>query len=205
VHDNMVGTVPTVRAKRTPIMEAAVVEFQEHGFASASMDAISARAEVSKRTLYKYFESKENLFNAIVESLSDRMSHTLDVQYDPALEIRAQLVKLAWAEGRLLMSSDVMAMARMIIGETVRNPQMAAKAQEDIDKKSVVVALLRAASDDGQLDVPAPQVAADEMIGLLKARAFWPVIFGAPLVTEAQMEAIVEDTVDMIMARYAKR
>ena len=71
-------------------MEAAVVEFQEHGFASASMDAISARAEVSKRTLYKYFESKENLFNAIVESLSDRMSHTLDVQYDPALEIRAR-------------------------------------------------------------------------------------------------------------------
>ncbi|MEM9638070.1 MAG: helix-turn-helix domain-containing protein, partial [Pseudomonadota bacterium] len=40
-------------SKRAQIIEAAVQEFQDNGFAAASMDVISARAGVSKRTLYK--------------------------------------------------------------------------------------------------------------------------------------------------------
>ena len=52
--------------KRQAILNAAISEFLANGFRGSSMDAISTRAEVSKRTVYNHFESKEALFQAIV-------------------------------------------------------------------------------------------------------------------------------------------
>jgi TetR/AcrR family transcriptional regulator of autoinduction and epiphytic fitness len=43
--------------KRGQILDAAVAEFQERGFAGASMDRIAERANVSKRTVYNHFDS----------------------------------------------------------------------------------------------------------------------------------------------------
>lgn len=189
-------------AKRSQILEAAVAEFQEKGFVAASMDRISARAEVSKRTVYKYFESKENLFRSIVEYLSERFADMQEIRYDPAQPIRPQLVALGQAEGALLTSPDVMAMARMLLSETLRNPEIAEIAQGKIDKTAAFVAMFEAAREDGVLVIDDPAEAADEFIGLLKQKAFWPVMFGAELATPAEMDQIVEKSVDMILSRY---
>lgn len=197
-------TDPTSCSKRAQIIEAAVHEFQDKGFAAASMDTISACAGVSKRTLYKYFESKHNLFQSIVATLSERITDTLDLRYEPGRDIRAQLTDIAWAEGRLLTSPAVMAMSRMIISETLRSPVLAAEVQGKIDKKSAFVAMLRDAHDAGALNVADADTAADEFIALIKAKAFWPVVLGEEMLTNADMEAVVQSSVDMMMARYAR-
>lgn len=197
---NEVGSVKAL--KHAQIIDAAVAEFREKGFVAASMDRISARAEVSKRTVYKYFESKEKLFVSIVEALSDRFTNALTQSYVPGRDIREQLTELAWAEGRLLISEDVMAMSRMIIGETLRNPELAEAAQGKIDSKSVFEDMLRDAGRDGALNVSSPEEAAGEFIALLKAKAFWPVIFGGPILDEQEMARLVDGTVEMMMCRY---
>ena len=189
-------------SKYTRIIDAAVDEFQEKGFAAASMDRVSARAEVSKRTVYKYFESKDNLFRSIVGVLSERFADLQHIRYDPARPVRDQLTDLARAEGRLLTSPEVMSMARMVISETLRNPELAEATQGKIDKSAVFVDMLQCASEDGTLRVANPAEAAQEFVALLKAKAFWPVIFGAPLVSDARMEEIVESSVEMMMRRY---
>ncbi|MEM7598076.1 MAG: TetR/AcrR family transcriptional regulator [Pseudomonadota bacterium] len=194
----------TKSPKRDQIIEAAVAEFQEKGFAAASMDRISAKAEVSKRTVYKHFESKENLFRSIVAILSERISDSLNIQYQSGVPIRDQLTELAWAEGRLLISPDVMSMARMVVSETLRNPELAAETQGKIDSTSSITEMMRAATEDGQLNIADPEGAADEFLALIKSKAFWPVLFGADIVTEAEMAAIVESCVSMILSRYGK-
>ena len=188
--------------KNAQIIEAAVAEFQENGFASASMDRISARAAVSKRTLYKHFESKDNLFRSIVMELAGRFAGMQDIRYVPDRDIREQLLELAWAEGRILMRPDVMAMARMIISETLRNPALAEAAQGKIDKTATFIRMIEDAAADGQLRVENPEVAGQEFIGLIKAKAFWPMLFSGSVVSEADMTDIVESAVDMIMSRY---
>ncbi|MCF5632840.1 TetR family transcriptional regulator, partial [Pseudomonas syringae] len=45
--------------KREAIVLAAIAEFGDRGFEITSMDRIAARAEVSKRTVYNHFPSKE--------------------------------------------------------------------------------------------------------------------------------------------------
>ena len=49
------------------IVGAAMAVFAEKGFAAARLDEIAARAGVSKGALYLYFETKEDLFRAVVE------------------------------------------------------------------------------------------------------------------------------------------
>src|SRR5256712_10756449 len=53
------------RAKRRQIMEGARKVFMAQGFDGASMGEIARTAGVSKGTLYVYFDSKEQLFEAI--------------------------------------------------------------------------------------------------------------------------------------------
>ncbi|WP_170343855.1 TetR/AcrR family transcriptional regulator [Ruegeria atlantica] len=189
-------------SKRAQIIEAAVAEFQEKGFAAASMDRISARAEVSKRTLYKYFESKENLFRSIVVELSSRFAEVLEIRYEKGRDIRTQLTELAWAEGRILMRPDVIAMARMVISETLRNPTLAAEAQGKLDKTATFIAMLKDAAEDGQLRIDDPERAGREFIGLIKARAFWPLLFTGGALREAEMTETIESSVQMVMSRY---
>lgn len=47
------------------IMRAAIKNFSKTGFATTKMDDIAKTADVSKGTLYLYFESKEALFQSI--------------------------------------------------------------------------------------------------------------------------------------------
>ena len=54
-------------AKRQQIIEGARAVFLAQGFDAASMGEIAREAGVSKGTLYVYFDSKEELFEAIVE------------------------------------------------------------------------------------------------------------------------------------------
>ena len=50
--------------RRNEIIDAAGRVFGERGYSETTMDAIAAEAELSKGTLYLYFENKESLFLA---------------------------------------------------------------------------------------------------------------------------------------------
>jgi AcrR family transcriptional regulator len=51
---------------REHVLQAAKQVFLEVGFERASMDEVARRANTSKRSLYAHFESKENLFLAVL-------------------------------------------------------------------------------------------------------------------------------------------
>lgn len=55
---------PEVRMEQ--ILDAALVEFSERGFTAARMDDIAGRSGLSKGGLYAHFQSKEEVFNALL-------------------------------------------------------------------------------------------------------------------------------------------
>ncbi len=60
---------PTRRRRRKEarpgeLIEAGLAEFAEKGFAATRLEDVARRAGVSKGTIYRYFESKEALFQA---------------------------------------------------------------------------------------------------------------------------------------------
>jgi AcrR family transcriptional regulator len=53
-------------------MEAAIEEFAEHGFDAASYNKIIERSNLSKGTVYYYFDNKESLLLTVVDEICQR-------------------------------------------------------------------------------------------------------------------------------------
>jgi len=65
----------TARGQRTlrKILDAALHEFGERGFADSSIVGITTRAKVALGTFYTYFDSKEAVFRALVSDMSEQV------------------------------------------------------------------------------------------------------------------------------------
>lgn len=86
------GTKRLPRAVREQqMLDAAVEVFSENGFHNTSMDAIAARAQISKPMLYLYYGSKDELFAACISREGQRFVEALTPAGDPGLTPRDQL------------------------------------------------------------------------------------------------------------------
>lgn len=83
------GKAPrTARGARTlrKILDAALHEFGERGFADSSIVGITTRAEVALGTFYTYFDSKEAVFRALVRDMSLQVRDTVAPSLDGAVD-----------------------------------------------------------------------------------------------------------------------
>ncbi len=157
--------------KEHRILKAALWVFCNQGYSGASMDAIAARAEVSKPTLYQYFGTKEQLFGAIMLSGRDRM---LDAFSHPAPgEMVRDLYSFAWDYADTVMSPEFLSLARLIIAEAQRFPEIGRAYQASGPDR-----LLR-----GIMDYLITQRAAGHLVfddAELAAQDLWALILSAP-------------------------
>ena len=65
-------------SERDKIFNYAKSLFLKEGFYKITMDNLAAGLKVSKKTIYKYFSSKEVLIESIVESIKNEVSGKLD-------------------------------------------------------------------------------------------------------------------------------
>ncbi len=189
--------------KNKQIIDAAIAEFQERGFAGASMDRISDRAQVSKRTVYNHFESKEALFHAINNCMLDRIQLSMDITFDPESPIREELKRLGWSQGAVLTEPCAMNMARMFLGEILRDPATAERMSRRLDMVRMVKRFLDGAVQAGALKIDDTWVAAEQFISLIKGRTFFPNLFEGKIATKAEMSAVIDETVDMFLRCYS--
>ena len=90
------GTLPgrqrDAERTRMEILEIASREFADRGFAGARVDEIASQTRTTKRMIYYYFGSKEQLFVAVLERAYATIraaEQTIDVDHlDPAAAIR---------------------------------------------------------------------------------------------------------------------
>ena len=190
--------------KREAIINAAMAEFQENGFAGTSMDKIAARAEVSKRTVYNHFPGKEMLFVEIMQQLWQRAMGAEQISYEPLTPLREQLSGLLFNKLELMAQPDFLALARVTMAEMIHNPEWARGILEKIShNESALVDWLRQAVADQRLKPLDPEFAANQLYSLLKGFAFWPQLtMGQPMPSPEQQQHIVDAAIEMFLARY---
>lgn len=192
--------------KRQAIIDAAIAEFRQGGFQSTSMDQVAARAEVSKRTVYNHFPSKDALFAEILLQLWQRSMSGAELAYSPDRPIREQLLELVGYKLELLADASFLDLARVAIAEAIHAPE---RAQSMIarfgEKEEGVLIWLRAAQADGRLAIADPVFAAHQLQGLVKSFAFWPQIaLGQPSPNATERQQIAQSSVDMFLAYYQR-
>ncbi|CAN7146723.1 TetR/AcrR family transcriptional regulator [Acidovorax sp. LjRoot74] len=194
--------------KRDAIVQAAIAEFREHGFSGTSMDRVAAAADVSKRTVYNHFPSKEELFEAILWRLWDRSHAEADIAYDTQRPLRAQLLAVLEQKMELLNDTSFIDLSRVAIAEMMHTPERAqAMVARLSEKEEGLPRWIRAAQQDGALRAGVdPQYAAHQLHGMVKSFAFWPQLaMGRAPLTAAEQQQVLGDAVDMFLGFYAVR
>ncbi|AQA17627.1 hypothetical protein BST95_04625 [Halioglobus japonicus] len=191
--------------KRLDILAAARTEFLETGFRDTSIDRAAERAQVSKRSLYNHFASKEALFGAIAEQFVAELQQAIYVEYDPALPLDEQLRDIAEREVAHVTDDDYVAVFQMFFSESesLRDiiDEMAARA----GGHDPIATWISAAAADGRLAVDDPAFASGQFVALIKGPLFWPRVAGCgPAPGQKVKEAVVNGAVEMFLARYGK-
>ena len=114
------------QARPSEILDAAMAEFAEKGFAAARMDDIARRAGVTKGTIYLYFRSKEEVFKSLIR---DSIGQTITTTSSDAREFEgpsADLLRLVLrAIFNFLTTSDRAVLPKIIIAEAGNFPELA--------------------------------------------------------------------------------
>lgn len=192
--------------KRTAILQAAAAQFLAQGYESTSMDNISATAQVSKRTVYKHFPSKDVLFAETLIQLIDSKSVTIEVPYQSDKPLRGQLVELLRLKTSMMADRVFLDLSKVAIGEAIKGPDHAhALLARLSEREAGVCSWIRSAQEDGKLRECDPQFAAMVLQGPVKAVAFWPqVLMGAPPLSTLVQFKLVDTAVDMFLGQFAR-
>lgn len=190
--------------KRKAIVQAAAAEFRANGFEATSMDRIAAVAEVSKRTVYNHFPSKEELFAETIVQLFEASAAQHELAYRSDVGLREQLTELVRLKMRTLEQRDFLDLARVAISEAIHAPERALPVFARLNEREEgVTTWIRAAQADGKLKPGDPAFAATMLQGQVKAFAFWPqVAMGAAPLGPEQQEAVVEAAVSMFLSYF---
>ncbi len=93
--------------KRREIIEIAYRRFYEGGFHATGIDTVMADSGISKRTLYKYFPSKEDLIEAVLDHYGDGVEEGL---FAPALarspDPREQIIAIFEVRREMMQVKD---------------------------------------------------------------------------------------------------
>ncbi|MFM0416720.1 TetR/AcrR family transcriptional regulator [Paraburkholderia aromaticivorans] len=191
--------------KRAAIVGAAIEEFLAAGYDATSMDRIAARANVSKRTVYNHFPSKEALFAAILHRLWDASQQGDAPAYRADEPLRTQLLDLLGRKLRLLNDESFLSLARVAIAAGIHSPERARDMVARLgEREEDLTVWVRAAAADGRLKTDDPRFAALQLQVLVKGFAFWPqVTMGQAPLGEQEQSQVAESVADLFLARYA--
>ena len=102
--------------KRRQILEGARAVFMAAGFDGASMGEIARAAGVSKGTLYVYFDSKEDLFEALTVAEKSGLAEALFALDADDPDVRAVLARLGRTYLTEISRPERVSLIRMVIG-----------------------------------------------------------------------------------------
>lgn len=156
--------------KAESILAGAKRAFLAAGFGAVSMDAIAREAGASKATVYAHFGSKEELFGAVIERECEQYFARFSASELDPRDVRASLTVLGRRFLELILSSDAIALHRIILGEVTRFPMLGEvfwRAGPERERVQIE-GFLRGAAAAGALSLPDPRLAAEQFVSLVR-------------------------------------
>ncbi|PHJ57106.1 TetR family transcriptional regulator [Nostoc linckia z18] len=154
--------------KTEMILDGAMQEFLENGYAAARIDKIAVAAGVSKATIYRRYPDKESLFTALMQQLACKKELFNSAQIQSAQGDPASLLR-SFANRMLEHIADdpqALTFFRIIIGESGRFPELARAFVKNIEKP-MLESLTQYLASYPELGLPDAEVTARAFVGTL--------------------------------------
>lgn len=188
--------------KREAIIEAAKKAFIEYGVKGTSMDKLAELAQVSKRTVYNHFATKEVLVIHIMSDLWRQATVQTDINYQQNTPLAEQLESLLLAEARLLCSQDYQDLSRVAFGHFFYRPDELKKEMLKYSaQETALYRWLKEAKEDKKLTINDIEFSNCQLHNLLKGSCFWPQLLQIqPVLNEGQLKQIASETTALFLS-----
>jgi TetR/AcrR family transcriptional repressor of mexJK operon len=150
--------------KRRAILDAAGALFLDRGIPTSTMEAVAERAGVSKMTLYSHFPDKSALLAAVFErTLKETVLPELAEDGVPAVE---RLIEFGERLVGYLTQPEIVRTASVMAASAADFPELAAAfyAAGPAAVLDRVAHYLEAVRERERLDLPAPALAAEQLV-----------------------------------------
>jgi len=155
---------------RERLLKAAIEVFSIAGVVGATTREIARVAGVNEVTLFRHFQSKEQLLAAVAQHITALKAEALDHQDEWTQDLPRDLLHYAQLHNAMLEENE--ALIRMFIGEAKRHPDAALQVlqQAFLPLREKLIDYLRNCVDQGNVrpDVDL-SIAVDQLTGLLLA------------------------------------
>lgn len=154
-------------ALRKDILDAALQAFITHGLKAASMEGIARQAGVAKITLYRHYETKEQLFVEVARRAQLSVRARLGTMADAEVPLEVALREIITRLYDGYTHPDYIAVMRMVIAEAGRFPKLGRAMLRDAEQVSEpLVDYLQKLKDRGLVDIDSPFDASVQISGL---------------------------------------
>ena len=187
---------------RERLLDEALKAFRTEGYGAANLGRIATAAGISKSTIYKFVDSKADLFAQVVEDGMRRNNLTaLAATPEPGEDLQTILRRALLTMTALALSPDGLASDRLISRERQQFPELAALHDRALAPfLQSLVELLAAGRDAGSLAIADPQWAAIRLVDLTLAEARRQGLSGRdPAPEPAQQAKLVDDALELFL------
>lgn len=199
------GRLSAEQAAELPdrLLDAAFIQFTEHGFAGATMDQIAKRAGASTKTLYSRFDNKSQILEEVVRRNVQRTvaDHLRGFALRPEeSEPRDFLIKFSMQIGLANQVMDTAGIVRLSFAEAHRFPVFAEMYREVTGRGVTAIArALQLWRDAGKLDFDEdPQDLAFIAFGMLTHEMRVSAVLGQPM-SRSELQRYVTLGVDVFL------
>jgi|JI10StandDraft_1071094.scaffolds.fasta_scaffold133495_2 TetR/AcrR family transcriptional repressor of mexJK operon len=192
-------------AKAAQVMEAGSKLFTEQGFGAVSMDQVAKTAGVSKATVYAHFQSKEQLFVAIVRAACLSYAENVMPEVRDAPDMRSALTRIGRSIAGFLMAPRTMAIYRVIVAEGPRFPELAQRYYETGPRnfKRLLTQYLKDAVAQGLLKIENPRLASDQFCSMVRGPLYMQVLLGLKDDPDLlDVDTVVDGAVEVFLRSY---
>lgn len=175
-------------ATRARLLEAAEVIFAEYGWEQASIVKITERASVSQGTFYRYWESKQAIFDDLVDDLNRRVRRAM--AEGAARGANREEAERYGFEGFFRFTAEHPALYRVIRQAEFASPAALHRHYEKIAEGYVEA--LRSAMERGEVDEADPELIAYALMGIGE-------LVGMRWILWSGAKVVPDDLVDQLM------
>src|SRR5215471_3905890 len=114
------------KAKEQEVLDVATDYFLAHGYQGASINAMARSSGISKESIYRYFSSKKQLFEAVIgRELAEYQAGVLRLlQAEKTMSLRDALITIAETVLGVVTADRTLALRRLIFDEARRSPDV---------------------------------------------------------------------------------
>ncbi len=177
------------------LLEAATKLFLADGYGITSMEAIAKDAGIAKRTLYLRYRDKTSLFNAVVRHVVDRLRPANPQQFFKGKNLEETLHRLAVLILHASLSSDALALQRLILAEASRFPELSDVVSHLGAREEAVHGISGLLQQEMKLKTDEANFAAEQFLFLLTAGPQRRALVERHVLSESELTAWAHQTV----------